>query len=100
MRAPCSEHIRYVVMNGPCACLSLPCLTTFLLGSRGADVPCCNRMTRSVVVRAYLASNKIEFKYLNRNLMVTKLYPLTLSSTAILIRRTMCLILCALMMAL
>jgi hypothetical protein len=100
MRALCSEHSRYLVMSGTFACLGLRCLAIFLLGFRGADVPLRNRIALQRGSSCLSASNKIKFKYLNRNLMVTKFHPITLASTAIFVRRTMYLLLCAVMMAL
>jgi hypothetical protein len=62
-------------MTGPCACLSLPCFTIFLLGFR-------MQPRRSVTTWSALrwssclpVSNKIEFSYLNWNLMVPKIAP-------------------------
>jgi hypothetical protein len=46
MRVLCSGHTQDLVMTGPCACLSLPCFTIFLLGFSGAAAPLGNRVER------------------------------------------------------
>jgi hypothetical protein len=46
VRALCSGHTQDLVMTGPCACLSLPCFTIFLLGFSGAAAPLGNRVER------------------------------------------------------
>jgi deoxyinosine 3'endonuclease (endonuclease V) len=65
-------------MTGPCTCLSLPRLT-FSCSDILENVvqPVC-AMMRSAPGRAHVASNKIEFKYLNGNLMFPEIHPLTL----------------------
>jgi len=65
-------------MTGPCACLSLPRLTLSCSDiPENVVQPVC-AMTRSALGRAHAASNKIEFRYLNGNLMFPEIHPLTL----------------------
>ncbi|SDT50129.1 hypothetical protein SAMN05444158_6537 [Bradyrhizobium canariense] len=66
-------------MGRTCACLSLRRFTVFCLDylkPRSRLVTAWHTLRRSSCLPAL---NKIEFSYLNRNLMVPKLHPLTLA---------------------
>ena len=81
-------------MSGTCACLGLPCFTTFCLDFLEQPSRLVTAWRALHWSSCLLASNKIEYSYLNWNLMVQNPRLLTLDFDERLERRKMSLLLC------
>jgi hypothetical protein len=66
-------------MRGRCACRGLPRLKFSCLDFLKIVVQLSTRLAHAAPRLVHAAANKIEFNYLNGNLMVPKIHPLNLN---------------------